>query len=160
MCRLDIPAASKKDHYKFMITITEQGKPITDDQIVALENELGGKLSDAYRHFLIMNNGGKPYPDVVDIVDVPGSPTDVQIFFGIARSVESSDLSWNLALIADRCPGYHILPIACDSGGNLFCLKVSNGVASEVLYCDMDAPVCAFYEVAPSFNEFMEKIRL
>jgi hypothetical protein len=141
-----------------MITITEQGNPITEDQIATLEHELGAKLSKAYYRFLIMNNGGRPSHDVIDIVGLPGSPTDVQVFFGIDRSIESSNLSWNLAIITERCPKWHVLPIACDSGGNLFCLKVLDGVASEVLYCDMDAPNCVFYEVAPSFDAFLKKI--
>jgi hypothetical protein len=143
-----------------MVEISEQGsQSISAAEIAALEGKLGAKLSDSYRRFLMLNNGGRPSPDIIDIEGVPGSPTDVQIFFGIGRNIESSDLSWNLDLIAERYPGHHLLPIACDSGGNLFCLEVSQGIASEVMYCDLNDSCGAFYKVALHFDEFLNKIR-
>ena len=100
-----------------------------------------------------------PIPDTVDVSGAPGTPTDVQVFFGIARPVESSDLSWNLSLLSERCVDFPALPIACNSGGNLFCLKIERGVATEVIYCDLDDPDCVSYAVAPSFEEFIAKLR-
>lgn len=142
-----------------MISITENGNPIVGHQIDELESELNCKLPDSYRKFLLAHNGGRPYPDVVDIDTLPGSPTDVQVFFGITRKIKSSNISWNNTLLAERCPGVHVLPIACDSGGNLFCLQITNGVGAEVLYCDMNTSSYIFYTVAPNFDAFIEKLR-
>ena len=138
-----------------MIEINEQGQPISEVDIALLEDEFGTRLPDAYRRFLLLNNGGTPSPDVVDVAAISGSPTDVQVFFGIGRHIESSDLFWNLRLIEDRYPGRHILPIACDSGGNLFCL----GTSKNVVYCDMSDSAGTLYEVAPNFDAFLNKIR-
>lgn len=142
-----------------MIKITNQGNSITENEILVLENELGYKLPNSYRQFLIINNGGRPKSDIVDIEGLPGSPTDIQIFFGLTRNIESSNILWNLSIITERCPQCHVLPIACDSGGNIFCLKITNGIASKILYYDMDSSNCKFYEVAPSFDEFIKIIR-
>lgn len=140
--------------------IENVGPAIEAQDISVIEAELGARLPDSYRRFLLNYNGGAPTPDTVDIPGAPGTPTDVQVFFGISRSVKSSDLSWNLLMIGDRCPSSHVLPIACDSGGNLFCLKVNHGVATEVIYCDLDTTDCVSYLVAPSFEDFIDKLRL
>lgn len=100
-----------------MIEIDEQGRQIGEADIISFENTLGMRLPNDYRQFLLLNNGGIPSPDVVDVTGAPGSPTDVQVFFGIGTDVESSDLLWNLKLIKDRFPDRSILPIACDSRG-------------------------------------------
>jgi hypothetical protein len=139
--------------------IENEGPKIGSKDIAAIESELDAELSSEYRDFLLRYNGGAPTPHAVDVPDAPGTPTDVQVFFGIRRSTETSNLSWNLGLISGRCPDRHVLPISCDSGGNLFCLKVERGVAAEVVYCDLDSPECAFYPVAPSFGKFLSSLR-
>ena len=139
--------------------IENVGPKIEALDIAPIEAELGAVLPDSYRQFLLRNNGGSPTPDTIDVPGAVGSPTDVQVFFGIGRLADSSNLAWNLALVGERCPGLHALPIACDSGGNLFCLKFERDAAAKVIYCDLDDPDCATYEVAASFDGFVAKIR-
>jgi cell wall assembly regulator SMI1 len=141
--------------------LIENGGPkIAASDIAVIEAELGTLLPDSYRQFLLHSNGGVPKPDTIDVPGAVGSPTDIQIFFGIERSIESSNLAWNIAVLSERCPGLHALPIACDSGGNLFCLKFERTVTSaKVIYCELDSPDCATYEVAASFDEFVSKVR-
>jgi hypothetical protein len=121
--------------------------------------ELQVKLPADYRDFLLRHNGGAPSPNTIDVPNAPGSPTDVQVFFGIGRCEESSELGWNLTMIKDRCPSYRVVPIACDSGGSLFCLTQSGPLPSTVVYCDLDDPASALYPVAPSFSEFLRLLR-
>ncbi|QIO36036.1 SMI1/KNR4 family protein [Bradyrhizobium sp. 1(2017)] len=139
--------------------IENEGPKIGSEDIAAIESELDAELSSEYREFLLRYNGGTPTPDAVDVPDALGTPTDVQVFFGIRRSTAASNLSWNLGLISDRCPGCHVLPIACDSGGNLFCLKVERGIAAEVVCCDLGSPDCKCYPVAPTFGKFLSCLR-
>ena len=152
-----IQAVLIRDHE--MIEISEKGRQIGEAEVTSLEDEFGSKLPESYRRFLFLQNGGIPSPDVVDVTDAPGSPTDVQVFFGIGRDFESSDLFWNLRLFADRYPGREMLPIACDSGGNLFCLRALKNGTFDVQYCDLDEPDGGLYEVAPDFDSFLNKIR-
>lgn len=139
--------------------IENVGPKIGTRDIKLIEVKLGVVLPDSYRQFLLRSNGGAPTPDTIDVPGADGSPTDVQIFFGIGALVESSDLAWNLALITERCPGLQALPIACDSGGNLFCLKIERDATTKVIYCNLDGPDCTTCEVAASFEEFITKIR-
>lgn len=139
--------------------IDSTGPKIDLKDIINIEARLGATLPDSYRNFLLHHNGGTPTPDTVDISGLPNTPTDVQVFFGIGRAVESSNLSWNLDLIKERHAITSALPIACDSGGNIFFLRIQPDATDEVIYCDFDAQDCTIYDVAPSFNEFIAKLR-
>jgi hypothetical protein len=140
-----------------MIRIEEAGAALSEIEITRLEKKVNARLPESYRSFLIKNNGGVPTPETVDVPGAPGSPTDVQVFFGIGRNVESSDLGWNVENFSGRLPeGF--LPIACDSGGNLFCLALSGLESGGVLYCDLEASEGP-YPVAPDFDAFLEKLR-
>ena len=139
--------------------IENPGPNLNLRDVAAFEARVGIDLPDAYRKFLLLYNGGTPTPDNVDVPSAPGTPTDIQVFFGIGRPIESSDLSWNLSLVVERCPTLCALPIACDSGGGLFCLKIENGTAMAVIYCDLDAPDCVSYAVAPNFEMFVSRLR-
>jgi hypothetical protein len=140
-----------------MITIDGPGRSLTEEDLTALETTLRAKLPDAYRAFLLSNNGGVPSPDIVHVEGAPGSPTDVQVFFGIDRSIQSSDLYWNMRTFSDRLPET-MLPFACDSGGNLFCIYLTTEDAGSVIYVDLDQPEPCFYYVADGFDAFLDKL--
>ncbi len=140
-----------------MIRIEEPGPALSEIEIARLERRLNARLPESYCRFLIRNNGGVPTPETVDIPDAPGSPTDVQVFFGIGRAIRTSDLNWNVDTFLGRVPE-GLLPIACDSAGNLFCLGLSGRMAGQVVYCQIEGGG-APYPVAPDFEAFLEKLR-
>ncbi len=123
-----------------------------------MERALGTKLPAAYRQFLLEHNGGQPVPDLVDVEGLPGAPTDIQVFFGIDRSVESSNLAWNLRTFAGRAP-QGTLPIACDSGGGLFCLSLAHADFGAVSYADVRQGQMVSYQVASDFAAFLGQLR-
>ena len=143
-----------------MIAINNPGPQIDASRIAEVEAAIGGKLPASYNDFLLKNNGGRPVPDTIDIDRLPGSSTDIQVFFGIGRGVETSNLSWNIKFVSERLPDHRLLPIACDSGGSILCLSVLGEVSGSIVYCDLTGaePVIP-YEVAPIFEGFLEKIR-
>ena len=142
-----------------MIAIANPGPQIEGGRIVEVETAIGGKLPASYRDFLLKHNGGRPRPDTIDIDRLPGSPTDIQIFFGVGRGVETSNLSWNIKFIRERLPEHPLLPIARDSGGNIFCLDILGEFSGGVVYCDLSGVDARPYEVASTFEAFLEKIR-
>lgn len=141
-----------------MISIDEPGPSIDVRQLDELARAADVALPDSYRQFLLKYNGGRPTPDVIHVAGLSGSPTDIQLFFGIGRNIRSSDLRWNLSMVADRCADRRLLPIACDSGGNLFCFSVEFGIASEIVYLDLNNDDCILYSIAPNFDSFIAKI--
>jgi hypothetical protein len=141
-------------------TIKNPGLPATEADIATLERRVGFGLPAPFRAFLLKNDGGRPSPNIVDI-DGFGA-TDVQVIFGIRRDVESSRLDWNLDTFRKRLRG-GLVPIACDSGGNLFVLSrrdagAVNYLDLEAVYGDLEA-TAPEYPVASDFDEFLSRLR-
>jgi hypothetical protein len=150
-----------------MIRIERAGRTLSEAEVVALELRIGCRLPESYRCFLLENNGGVPTPDMdtIDIEHLLGSPTDVGEFFGIDRPVTSSTIDWNLSTFEGRISN-QMLPIACDSGGNLFCISLNERDYGSVVYCDFNpgfgyhvSNSAIYYPVAPDFDSFLERIR-
>ncbi len=145
-----------------MFSVDNSGPSLTERDVAELEASLGFSLEASYRQFLLNHNGGTPNPNCTD---VPGfGETDVQVFFGIGRNVESSCISWNLGTLQERLPG-RLVPIACDSGGNVFCLSAREEDEGAILYFDLESVFgnleaqTPTYEVAPSFREFATNLK-
>lgn len=145
-----------------MIPVDNPGPPITERDLARLETFIGIPLTASYRRFLLANNGGTP---VSVCVDVPGfGATDVQVFFGIRRAIESSCIEWNIDTLKERLDAW-LVPIACDSGGNVFCLSLRAGEEGAVIYCDLESVYGDYgkappmYPVAADFDEFLGSLR-
>lgn len=141
-----------------MPQITDAGRKLDLADVFRFERELEAALPDQYSAFLLESNGGIPDPALVDIPGLRGSPTDVQVLFGLGRNEESSDLRWNRETFSDRLPS-RLLPIACDSGGNLFCISLSGADTGSVQFVDLEQPGLATYFVANSFRDFISSLR-
>jgi hypothetical protein len=147
-----------------MVAIRHTGRPLSDEDIARLEVRMGTRLPESYRQFLQKNNGGRPpiHGDGIKIDRLPGEETDVQVFFGIDRSIESSNIDWNLSMFENRISD-QLLPIACDSFGNLFCLSLSKQDYGSVVYCDFEPNNqlggAVYYRVARDFDSFLGEIK-
>jgi hypothetical protein len=92
-----------------------------------------------------------------------GSPTDVQVFYGINRAIESSCIEWNLTTLVERLEE-GLIPIAGDSLGSDFCLSVREHDRGAVLFCDLQSVAFDYehdpelYPVAPDFDAFLNKL--
>lgn len=137
----------------------EHGPPIKDEDLDRLEGDLGVTLPSEYKKFLLKCNGGVPEPYLVDVPDLPGSPTDIQVFFGIGREVESSDLRWNFDKFGrDQIYG-SIYPIGCDSGGGIFALRSLSSEVMDICYFESFDSTRKVFSVAEGFAEFLGKLR-
>lgn len=141
-----------------MITINQRGPDIDETQVARLETDITGPLPAAYRAFLLAYNGGSPKPNIVAVGDAPDGPTDIQTFFGLNRPTQSSNILWNLTNFDIDVQGHKLLPIACDSGGNLFMIETARD-PYLVFYYDWTNEEPTLYEVAPGFDEFLAGVR-
>lgn len=145
-----------------MFSIDNPGPRITEPELASLEASVGLRLPGSYRQFLLDKNGGTPGSVCVD---VPGfQETDVQVLFGIRRDIESSCIDWNIDTLKERLDP-RLLPIACDSGGNVFCLSLRPADEGSVIYCDLEAVYADYgkapplYLVAADFEQFLASLR-
>lgn len=151
------------------VTILGRGPAVSEEALRQLERSLPGVLPTDYREFLAANNGGTPRPNIIDIAGLPGMNSDVQVFFGLNTSVESSDLLWNLRERGFRLRS-GLCGIASDSSGNLFCMDLSGAARGTIYFIDMDPDSAAIwygestspgqteFKVADSFAEFLKKL--
>lgn len=142
-----------------MTLLENAGKMITENQVSELETEIGIKIPPKYRSFLLEHNGGQPVPDVVNVEGFAGEDTDVSIFFGINRDKETSNIKWNMEVFSDRIPVKEYLPIACDSGGNIFTVSINNGQGESIHYFELDNEKVRKYSIATDIFSFLEMLR-
>lgn len=146
-------------------TLKEQGPELGEADVAGLEATLGQPLPAPYRRFLLANNGGIPVPNTADVPGFAQTPTDVQEFFGLGLVNASSRIDWNIETLKQRLDD-QLIPIACDSGGNVFCLSLRATDEGAVLYCDLDAVYADYgrapplYRVAADFEQFLGGLRL
>jgi hypothetical protein len=146
-----------------MVEIEEKGPPLSEADVLSLEKYLGTSLPDQYRRFLLSCNGGRPSLDVVTIPNLRGGEkTDLQVFFGLGRPHESSDVRWNFKTFSGRVPR-GLLPVACDSGGSLFCLATTGRDVGKVFFWDSgnsfyttSDDLGQVYLVGQSFDAFLK----
>lgn len=85
-----------------MVILNDNGPRLTESQVADLESRIGLPLPDDYRRFLLENNGGSPTPDVISGNGVQGSETDLQVFFGINRTIDSDNIESTMHVMSDR----------------------------------------------------------
>lgn len=149
-----------------MIELRDVGPPLTEEAISNFERELEVRLPNPYRQFLLRNNGGRPPldQDTVDVEGLPGSPTNIKVFFRIGGEVMSSELGWNRETLGERIAEDR-LAIASDSFGSVFCISLQGADCGAVLFCDLQSVYGnfeakpEFYPVAPDFDAFLNKLR-
>lgn len=145
-----------------MIEILEGGAPITLEDIRRTETKLNLVIPEPYRTFLLKNNGGRPEPDGIDIDGLSGEETDIAWFTALRDEVESETIGSTLETLREGYPHKHVLPIARDSGGSIFCIDLEEGKGFPVVYFEIggawqDEPYEPLH-VASSFDAFIDMI--
>jgi hypothetical protein len=145
-----------------MLNLKNVGPQIAEQDLARLETSLGLLLPTSYRRFLSSRNGGTPGSVCIDIPRF--GETDVQVFFGIGREIESSSIDWNIDTLKERLDD-GLVPIACDSGGNVFCLSLRSADEGAVIYCDLESVFGDYgkappmYPVALDFDQFLGRLQ-
>ena len=135
------------------------GPEITSNDIELLEKKYSIKIPSELVAFLLKYNGGAPSPRDINIPSLRGSPTDVQVFFGINRSILSSNIDWNVELLKSVVSDYQSdIPIACDSGGGIYAISPTRNNPTEVIYIDTTSVPVLTHLASNSFDEFLLRV--
>ena len=140
----------------------------TDDDLVAIEAELGAKLPGSFREFLGVAHGG--YIEYSIDVTLEGGATDSLSFSDIFRAVGSGSGSILKELAAAReineVP-QGVLPFARDGGDSIVFLDLSRAEQQPVVAFVQGRPAWTgrardsqFIELAPSFDDYVARLHI
>jgi hypothetical protein len=137
--------------------MVDAGPRVQLELLSALERETGVALPADYRAFLAEYNGGLPEPCTFRVPSHEEECFDVQILFGLSRTVETSNVAWNFQQYRSRL-GEGLLPIGCTDTNDLLLLGLVGNRRGRVMFWDAMAssPDEGIHEVAPSFRAFLD----
>ncbi|WP_289055996.1 SMI1/KNR4 family protein [Carboxylicivirga marina] len=145
-----------------MIEIIDSNRfgKLSKNDLTDFEAKLSISLPSDYRDFLIENNGGCPKPSTNKIPE-----TDVQCIYGIHEGDYWANLIEHIDMFKERIPS-NTIPIANDSGGNLFLLSLRQDSKGEVWFWDHEEEAeesgHEYFEnitkAADSFNNFIDNL--
>jgi len=120
-------------------------KTITVADVEKLEEQLGTKLPNEYKHFLLSTSGGQPLNNVFRKFEsekvIQEFPVD--IFFGIDDNEIAGDIFSNRAVFSDRIPS-DLLTIGSDGIGNMICIGIGS---------DNNGKIYIWYDKERELNE-------
>lgn len=141
-----------------------RGPRLSESQLRAVEQELGVRLPEDYRKFMLEFNGGRPVPE--DAFDVPqcDQSSGVNRFCPIDENDANGLLTKRMHLDGRIPP--NMLVIAGAACGDLVLLTIQGDDAGSVFYWDHEDELASgpplyanTYRVADSFSEFYRGLR-
>jgi hypothetical protein len=138
---------------------------LTEGALQTVEKKYGCQLPDDYRRFLLKENGGFPLLDCVPFTE-GGRKTasDVFCYLAVCDEPAWASMEWNFDTFSSRLPK-DTLPIARDSCGNLWLLKVGGENSGSVYFWDHgsydtfdETELDNWPRVAASFQEFQDNL--
>ena len=138
----------------------------SEASLQAFERQIGYSLPDDYRHFLATENGGKPSQRVFGFRTKDGEETSaIRAFFTLDLASKHYFIQDRIATYKERLPS-GLLPIACDSFGNLVLLDIGAKAVGSIYFWDheresMDDPTWDNISfVASTFTELVSLLHL
>lgn len=138
---------------------------LAECDLLALEKTYGFQLPGDYRHFLLENNGGFPSPNCVTFTDAGRkTASDVFCYFASGDNPPWASMEWHFNTFSGRLPK-DTIPIARDSFGNLWLLKICGDNHDSVFFWDHgsydtfdETDLGKWPRVATSFRESRDKL--
>lgn len=145
------------------VTNTNMYGPLDEKTLAAFEDEVGGRLPDDYRQFLLEFNGGKPNPGSFKISKSQGGDT-LHHAYGLHSGPSYSSIRSAYRTFEGRVPK-SLVPIADDPFGNQICIGISGRWQGKVCFWDHEKendsgrPTSkAVTQIAASFTEFLSNL--
>lgn len=145
-----------------MIEIIDSNRfgKLSESGIADFEVKFSILLPTDYKDFLLEHNGGCPKPNTNRFPE-----TDVQWIYGIHQYDYWANLIEHIDMFKERIPS-DTIPIANDSGGNLFLLSLRNDSKGEVWFWNHEEEAEEngheylenITKVSDSFNSFIDNL--
>ncbi len=142
--------------------IDDQGKKISEKDIIKFEEVIRHPLPNDYKDFLLKYNGGRPEPFVFKVDKFEGGENTVHTLLGFNREIESDNLLWSYDTLKDRLPDT-LLSIGYSDTDDQICLDLSENNYGKIYLWDFSKE-CGkncfdnVYYIAPSFGELLNML--
>lgn len=100
------------------VVFTRGHRPLNEERLVEFEDWLKHRLPDAYRNFLLRQNGGHPHKHLL-------SECYLEAFYGITDSNANMSLKYNVELMAGDLPS-SLIAIGYAGNGDRICLSLED----------------------------------
>jgi cell wall assembly regulator SMI1 len=156
------------------LTFNSESKPLTNEDIISLERDLGLTLPVQYKQFLSQHNGGNPSLPIFRYLNTYFEPHEwsdsvIKRFFGVTNKEDPYDIRRRRFIAEDRIPS-SLLPIAGDAFGNTICVGIEGEWNGKVcLYHheyefepEPGEPGASFdnvFPIADDFNTFLQSLQ-
>ena len=138
--------------------VTDAGPGLTEDELDAVEAQIGQSLPQSLREHYAEYNGGQLQNFAFSAPD--GQTVELHAFLAMDPEDEGEfEETYQQARVD---PGYlpgDLVPFATDPGGALFCISETPETAGQVFLFnpeEADDPDTALVYLAPSLREFVE----
>jgi hypothetical protein len=134
--------------------ITESGRPVMTDDLVAVEERFACTLPEPYARFMLRTNGGMPDPYCFSGKQ-PGDGGTVHFFYSIDGG-EHTDIIDHASMLRGYVPKT-LLPIARTMSGDIVCIGIAPNNHGQVWFWSHDHPVReeATWVIADDFDSFL-----
>ncbi len=113
-----------------MTKIINPNPKINEEQLTNFEKQIGVRLPEDYREFMLLNNGGEP--DKIEFTVKKYGGSIIQRFFGLGSTLYDTDnFDYILRTFKNRVPP-DFLPIASDMLGNLVLIGIKQKYEGKI----------------------------
>lgn len=150
------------------IKLKKTGPPLSERELQEFEEEMGYKLPEAYRSFLLAHNGGRPEPEFFIVPDWQYRESLVNEFKSIVPDGEGFGVRQIMEMKGDIFPEGFI-PIGRDPGGNMILMSLMGESRENIYFWDHEntpddrlqnlSEYSNMYFLAGSFEEFVNSLK-
>ena len=139
--------------------IENPGMPITDKEVAQLEEQIGCRLPDEYRTFMLKNNGGRPNKSIFKYKEANTlCGSTIKMFFSIGKGEHTIEKARRI--YEGRIPDI-VLPIASDSFGNIVCIGLQGRNRGKMYFWDHELELMRWNLnpiICTDFKDFLKRL--
>lgn len=142
--------------------IENEFAPITEEDILNLEQSCGFKFPISYKSFMLRHNGGYPQSNKFVFTDFRGKQSDSLVDFFLPIGDEIND---NIRRVYEYFTGEErlpvgMLPIAYDPFGNMICINLTDKLYGSLFFWDHELEFESnnLSLITNDFNEFVSSL--
>lgn len=143
-----------------MVVFEQTAPPLSELDIMRVENRLGIRLPQDLKEHYLLHNGGTPRPQ---FFPKDGDAYDVDRFFSINTGAQGSSFERTYVMMVDQTPDFPrgYIPFASDCSGDMFLYSVRPESFGNIMFIsheDYEDPDRYVVFLAPTLKEFINSL--